>query len=362
VNTLRLRLVAAVAASSILVAVVILIAVRAFSSEQITHLLMAGATDEAEARAMVDEYLGRVLALAAVAGVLIAGAAGWWLMRRILRPLGALAEATRRVANGDLAARVPEPEDRELAEVANAFNDMTRTLEHTQLMRRALIEDVAHELRTPLTTLRGYTEALADGVVAATPDMLGIVHTEIEHLTRLVEALDRLARDDAADQHRARTEVDLAAIAGGALALAEPELEARGVRVRVEGGDDVPPIRADPVGMGQVMANLVGNAVRHTNDGGEIRVQLTTDGAAARCSVANTGSEIPEDELPLIWDRLHRVDRSRSRVTGGAGIGLAIVRQIVTAHGGTVGATSGSGRTEVWFRVPFVPEGSPPGP
>jgi signal transduction histidine kinase len=137
-----------------------------------------------------------------------------------------------------------------------------------------------------------------------------------------------------------------------ALDLKAPELASRAIDVRVEVGRGLPKLVADPDGIGQVVANLVQNASRYTTDGGDITVRLRSEGSSILCAITNSGAQIPPDELPLIWERLHRVDRSRTRTTGGAGIGLAIVRQIVEAHGGSVGARSDEGRTEIWFRLP----------
>lgn len=352
-NSLRLRLVIAVVLATLIVAAVIVAAVRWFSTEQIAHLLMEGVESEAEAHAMVDAYLGRVVIIGAAAGIVLGAVTAWWLVRRVLRPLAGLRDGTRRVASGDLSARVDEPSDRELREVAHAFNQMAATLERAEELRRALVEDVAHELRTPLTSLRGYTEALADGVVAPTPEMLRTIHAEIERLTRLIEALDRLARDEKATITRARAEVDLGELVRRTLALVEPQLRSRSISVRIDEGADVPSLLADPDGIGQVLTNLVDNAARYTDDGGEIAVTLRREGGLLVCEVVNTGSEIPPHELPLVWERLHRVDRSRSRATGGAGIGLAVVRKIVADHGGEVGASSGDGRTRIWFRLPI---------
>jgi signal transduction histidine kinase len=356
-RTLRARLVLVLLAVSLVVAGVILLAVQWFSTQQIAELLMEGVDSQTEADAMVDEYLGRVIAIGAVAGVALGGITAWWLVRRVLRPLERLSRATRRIAAGDLAARVPDPPDQELREVARAFNQMAETLERVEQLRTALVEDVAHELRTPLTSLRGYTEALADGVVEPTPDMLQTIHAEIERLTRLVEDLDALARRESAARERVRAEIDLANVVRGALALAEPDLAARSIVVRIDEEPNLPVLLADPDGIGQVVANLVHNAGRYTTDGGEITVRLRSDGSAISCSIANTGPDIPPDELPLIWERLHRVDRSRARSTGGAGIGLAIVRHIVEAHGGDVGAASDGGLTTVWFRLPLIGPG-----
>jgi signal transduction histidine kinase len=183
--------------------------------------------------------------------------------------------------------------------------------------------------------------------------MLAIVHAEIERLTRLVEGLDVLARNEAGARSRATVEMRLGDVVRRTLALAHPELEARAIRVRIHGtDDDLPTLVADPDGIGQVVANLVENAVAYADDGGEIAVRLWADDRSVACAIANTGPDIPDAELPLIWERLYRVDRSRARATGGAGIGLAIVRHIVEEHGGEVGARSGDGTTEIWFRLP----------
>jgi signal transduction histidine kinase len=229
---------------------------------------------------------------------------------------------------------------------------MAATLERVEQLRTALVEDVAHELRTPLAGLRGYTEALADGIIEPTPEMLRTVHAEIERLTRLVEGLDALARSEAPMRDRARAEVDLGELVRRAMALVAPELAARAIQVSIDESRDLPALVAEPDAIGQVVANLVQNATRYTTDGGAITVRIGRDGSSIRCTIANSGPEIPAAELPLIWERLHRVDRSRTRTTGGAGIGLAVVRQIVEAHGGVVGATSSSGTTEIWFRLP----------
>jgi two-component system sensor histidine kinase BaeS len=351
-TTLRARLILAVVLASVVVAIVVVVAVQRFSTEQITQLLMEGIETEAEARAMADQYIGRVVAVGAAAGVALGTIIAYWLVRRVLRPLARLAEATRQVTVGDLAARVAEPPDRELREVARAFNQMAATLQRVEELRTALVEDVAHELRTPLTSLRGFTEALADGVVEPTPEMLRTVHEEIERLTRLVEQLDALARTTAVAHDRARAEIDLGEVIRRALDLKAPELASRAIAVRVEEGRALPRLVADPDGIGQVVANLVQNASRYTTDGGDITVRLRSEGSSILCAITNSGAQIPPDELPLIWERLHRVDRSRTRTTGGAGIGLAIVRQIVEAHGGSVGARSDEGRTEIWFRLP----------
>ena len=351
-GSLRWRLIAIFSAMAVIVAIVMNVAVQRFSAEQIMHLAMQGGLSADEAQAMFDQSVGRVLLIGAGAGVILGTLAAWWLLRRILRPLDRLAAATRAIAAGDLAARVPAAPDRELQRLGDAFNQMAGDLERVEQLRRALVEDVAHELRTPLTSLQGYTEALADGVVEPTPEMLRTIHEEIVRLSRLVEGLDRLARGEAGLPPPAREATDLAVLAARAAELQAPELARRRITLRVEAPDRLPTLLGDPDGLGQVLGNLMQNAARYADDGGQVTVTLSSSGGQVRCAVANSGAEIPADELPLIWERLYRVDPSRARTSGGSGIGLAIVRQIVAAHGGAVGASSANGRTEIWFDLP----------
>ncbi len=357
-SSLRLRLIALFVLLSLVVAAVMIAAVQRFSSEQITHLAMAGGLSAAEAQAMFDQYVGRVLLVGAAAGVLLGVLAAWWLLRRILQPLDRLTDATRAIAAGDLATRVQEPADPELQRLASSFNQMAIALERAEQLRRSLVEDVAHELRTPLTSLQGYTEALADGVAAPTPEMLRTIHEEIMRLTRLVQGLDQLARSGSAEASQlaaARVPVDLVAAALRAIEIHSPELTSRRISADLEDPVGVLQVPADPDGIGQIMSNLMQNAARYTDDGGKVTVRLSSSDGRVRCAVVNTGPQIPVEELPFIWERLYRVDHSRTRASGGAGIGLAIVRQIVEAHGGRVGASSAVGRAEIWFELPTMP-------
>lgn len=352
--TLRLRLIGLFVLLSLAVAAVMILAVQRFGSEQIMRLAVEGGSSEAEAQAMFDDYIGRVLLIGAVVGVGLGGLGAWWLLRRILRPLERLMAATQAIAGGNLAVRVPNAPDPELQRLGDSFNQMAAALERVEQLRRSLVEDVAHELRTPLTSLQGYLEAMADGVVEPTPEMLRTVHEEIVRLSRLVEELDRLARGESREAEDARADVDLAALVRRAVAIHSPELASRRIAARVEGSDGLPVVRAEPDAIGQVVANLLQNAVRYTDDGGEVVIRLSAEDGGVRCAIENTGASIPPDELPYIWERLYRVDRSRARTSGGAGIGLAIVRQIVQAHGGEVGASSGDGRTRIWFQLPVM--------
>ncbi|MGI8999993.1 MAG: sensor histidine kinase [Candidatus Limnocylindria bacterium] len=352
---LRFRLIVIWVLLALVMAGVMFAAVQRFGSAQVMQLAMEAGASEAEAQAMFDRYIGQVLILGALVGLILGSVAAWWLLRRILRPLERLTRATRAIAAGDLAARVPDAPDHELQLLADAFNQMAASLERVEQLRRAVVEDVAHELRTPLTSLQGYTEAMADGIVEPTPEMLRTVNEEIVRLTRLVKGLDELARGERSDRGQARAEVDLAALVQRAVEIHSPELSGRRIGVRIEDAASLPILLAEPGAIDQVVSNLMQNAARYTDDGGEIVVRLDKEDHWIRCAIENTGAPIPAADLPMIWERLYRVDRSRTRSSGGAGIGLAIVRQVVEAHGGQVGASSANGRTEIWFQLPAVP-------
>jgi two-component system, OmpR family, sensor histidine kinase BaeS len=358
--SLRLRLIGLFLLVSLAVATVMFLAVQRFSAEPVMHLAMESGLSPEDAQAMFDVSVSRVLIVGAAAGLLVGLVAAWWLLRRILRPLERLTLATRAISAGDLAARVPPAPDPELQRLADAFNQMAATLERVEQLRRSLVEDVAHELRTPLTSLQGYTEALADGVVDPTPEMLRTVHEEIVRLSHLVTGLDQLARREQASveaglpavpDHQ-RVEIDLSEVLRRAAQIHTPELASRSITVTVAESGPLPRVVAEPDAIGQVVANLMQNAARYTDKGGEIVLRLRAEGPWVRCTVENTGTTIPAEELPFIWERLYRVDHSRTRASGGAGIGLAIVRQLVEAHGGQVGASSEDGRTIIWFRLP----------
>ena len=356
--SLRMRLIGLFVLLALTVAGVMIVAVERLGSDQIMKLAMQSGFSKAEARAMFDRSIGGVLLVAAALGVGLGGVAGWWLLRRVLRPLDRLAQATRAIAAGNLAVRVPPAPDPELQLLGESFNTMASSLERVEELRRRLVEDVAHELRTPLTSLQGYIEAMADGVVEATPEMLRTVHEEIVRVTRLVEDLDRLGRVESDGAREESKLINIETLVRRAATIQTPRLLARGMTLRLEIADALPLTRADPDAVLQVLTNLLENAVRYGDEGSEIVQKLRVDPAdRIECSVENEGDTIPASELPLIWERLYRVDQSRSRARGGSGIGLAIVREIVESHGGSVGASSDDGRTRISFVLPSAVRG-----
>ncbi|PRX98073.1 sensor histidine kinase [Allonocardiopsis opalescens] len=277
-----------------------------------------------------------VLAAAAVVTVL----AG----RRLVRPILALTEAAQRMAAGDRAARVPVTGGDEVTRLGTAFNAMAESIESSDRQRKALVSDVAHELRTPLANVRSHLEAAEDGVVPLDRALIASLLEESALLERLVADLQDLALADAGMLRVHPEERDAADLAAQAVAAHRARAEESGVTVAVDAPEPVP-VHADPARLRQALGNLVSNAVRHTPSGGTVRVSARRTADGAVLTVADSGSGIGAEHLPHIFDRFYRADPSRTRATGGGGLGLAITRHLVEAHHGRVevASTPGSG-------------------
>jgi two-component system sensor histidine kinase BaeS len=302
---------------------------------------------------MFLQAVNRYLLWAAVFALLLAVALSLLLTRQVLKPLHALQDATRQVSVGHYAVRVPVTTRDELADLGRAFNRMSEALERNEYLRRKLVADVAHELRTPLTNLRGYLEGVADGVITADAHTLALLQGELMRLVRLVDDLHSLTEAEASRLHLDLEWVDLTALVTRELELARPAIEAGALTVSLDFAAGSNRVQADPDKLSRILRNLLENACRYTPLAGTIEVTGRPEGNGIRVEVANTGSSIPVADLPHIFERFYRVERARSRVTGGSGIGLAIVRELVEAHQGRVGASSANGWTRVWFTLPL---------
>ncbi|HEY7736941.1 MAG TPA: ATP-binding protein [Candidatus Limnocylindrales bacterium] len=314
--------------------------------------MMVGAGDTQEhAREMYDASVTRVVLVAVVVAVLSSILLALTLARRLAAPLAAIGMAARRVAAGDYAARVPRQGPDELASLADSFNQMAASLQRQEEMRRDFIANAAHELRTPLTNLQGYLEALRDEVIEADATTYDSLLEEAQRLVRLSRSLDALAEGDAATGPPVVEDLDLSAAIRTAVELALPSVERAGLAVHLELPDYLP-ARANADQLAQVLANLLSNAVRYTPSGGRITVRAERRPGDALVSVLNTGDPIPATDLDRVFERFYRVEKSRDPERGGAGIGLAIVKQLIEAAGGRVGAESGTGGTRFWFSLP----------
>ncbi|HET7496779.1 MAG TPA: HAMP domain-containing sensor histidine kinase [Candidatus Eisenbacteria bacterium] len=278
------------------------------------------------------------------------------LSRRILGPVEALTGAVRRMERGDLTARVPVRSSDEIAELSSAFNRMAASLEENEASRRRLLGDVAHELRSPLTNLRCQIEAVEDGLATADAETMRSLHEETLLLGRLVDDIQDLALAEAGRLPLHRERVSPRAALEAAAAAFTPLAADRGVSLRA-GGEGAPDVDADPARLKQVLRNLVANALAHTPEGGTVELDASSGGdGRVAFTVRDTGAGIAPEDLPHIFDRFYRADRARTRETGGSGLGLSIVKQLVEAHGGSVAAESRPGAgTTVRFTLPQAP-------
>jgi len=338
-------LVVAGIAIAILAAGVMIVGSRSFADLMSEH-----GTDTASSQAMFEDAIGWVVLGTVAIGVVVAILVAAVLGTRLARPLREIGQAARRIADGDYHARIPRQGPEEFTSLADSFNQMAAALEEQERMRREFIANAAHELRTPLTNLQGYLEALRDGVIEPDRATFESLLEESERLVRLSASLDTLAAGDAGTAGAAR-EVDLAATIRTAVELARPAIAAAGLGLDLDVPDRLP-ARGDPDQLAQVIGNLLQNAVRYTPAGGRVAVRAERRPDDVLVSVSNTGDGIPAEDLPHVFERFYRVEKSRDRARGGAGIGLAIVRQLVEAAGGAVGAESRDGLTRFWFSVP----------
>jgi two-component system OmpR family sensor kinase/two-component system sensor histidine kinase BaeS len=280
---------------------------------------------------------------------------GLVLSRGISRPLEELAKATRAVAAGDLSTRVPTHGAGEIGELAAAFNTMTQELARADELRRNLTADVAHELRTPLSVIRAKLEGVLDGVYPATPEHLEPVLEEIRLLTQLVEDLRLLALAEAGQLTLERQVTNLGDLLQDAQVNFGPQADDRGVTLALDLPSGLPKVMADRRRIAQVIGNLVINALRHTPVGGCVTLSASeAQGGMIEIAVADTGAGIPSEDLPYIFERFWRGEKSRSRTGGGTGLGLTIARQLVQVHGGKIGVESTLGQgSKFWFTLPI---------
>jgi signal transduction histidine kinase len=292
-----------------------------------------------------------------IGGLVIGGVAlvaGLALSRVISRPVVKLTEATRAVARGDLGVRVTGQYFGELGELAASFNQMTGELARADKLRRNLTADVAHELRTPLSVIRGKIEGVLDGVYPATPEHLEPILEETKLLAHLVEDLRLLALAEAGQLTLEKQAVDMGDLLRDAQVNFGPQADDRGVTLTLDLPAELPQVVADRRRISQVVGNLLTNALRHTPQGGCVTLSATAAGrGVVEMTVADTGVGIPPEDLPFIFERFWRGEKSRSRAGGGSGLGLAIAKHLVEMHGGAISVKSEPGKgSEFRFTLP----------
>jgi len=270
----------------------------------------------------------------------------------VLHPLLQITAITKKVADGNYSERVNVVSRYEGGQLADAFNHMAENLEMVERLRKNMVADISHELRTPLTNLRGYLEGLSDSVIPPSRETFQMLEQEVLRLVNLVDDLQQLARADAAKAFLDCREISLHELLRQIMDLYRPNFQEKGVDVRWQLAPDSDLVTADRDKLLQAIRNLADNAWKYTPRGGNVLISTQRAGDGIKTVFSNSGAVIAEKDLPYLFERFFRADRSRSRDAGGAGIGLAIVKELIGAHGGTVGAESDESGTRVWFTLP----------
>ena len=281
------------------------------------------------------------------------------LSRRILGPVNRLTNAAQRLATGDLSQRVEVESQDEIGQLGLAFNGMADGLARLEQLRHNMVGDVAHELRTPLTNIRGQLETVQDGLAVPTRDLVDSLHEEVLLLSRLADDLQELAIAEAGQLRLDREPVDVAQAVEGAVRASGAAAGGLPRPIQIELSPNLSRVAADPGRLAQILRNLLANAIAHTPAGGRIVVTGRPCGAFVELAVRDEGKGIAPEHLPFVFERFYKADPARGRVTGGAGLGLAIVRQLVRAHGGDVRVESEPGAgAAFFFTLPAVIEPS----
>ncbi len=313
-----------------------------------------GAAMIAELEEGFSSSVGTALLIGVGVAVVGAGLMAAFVGRRLLRPLGQVREATRRMAGGDYRQRVPIPAEAELAALAADVNTLGEALDQTERHRVELIGEVAHELRTPLTTIEGYMEGLIDDVLPATEETFAAVADEASRLKRLADDLSALSQAEegalSLDLHHA----DLGELATRAAERLRPQFDYKGVALRLPEGPPLP-VDVDSDRISQVFTNILGNALTHTPSGGSVSVEFGTKDEITWVSITDTGPGMPAGDVQRIFERFYRGVGNRN--SSGRGIGLTIARGIIRAHNGDIDATSPGPEKGSTFRVTLPSSG-----
>lgn len=294
----------------------------------------------------------RYIIWAGLAAMTLAVLLGFLLIRRILGPLYQMNVITGKVAQGDYTGRVRVTSSDEIGELAKSFNRMTDSLQRFEQLRETMVANISHELRSPLTNMRGYLEALSDGILPPSRKTFELLHEETLRLAALSNDLLTLSSADAARSTLKPKKTDLREFILHALDLFRIQFAAKEITVETEFPDEADEVLADPDKLGQIVHNLLQNVGQYTPRGGQVRVSVEQLPGWLRVTFANPGDGIAEEDLPFIFERFYRAEKSRSREYGGAGIGLAIVKELIEAHGGQIGAESSAAETRIWFALP----------
>jgi two-component system sensor histidine kinase BaeS len=293
-------------------------------------------------------------------GIALAALSAWLMARGFVAPIKRLAGATHALASGRYTTRVAPAATNELGQLVDDFNRLAATLERNEQLRRHWMADISHELRTPLAILRGELEAIEDGIRPLSPATLASLQMEVTALSKLVDDLHEVSLTEVGAMTLHREPVDLAQLVAATVHAFERRFASRGIGISLAGSaSPATPllVYADAARITQVLNNLLENCVRYTDAAGHVVVTARHEGEHMRVDVEDSGPGVPPDALPRLFERLYRVEASRNRASGGAGIGLALCRGLIDAHGGDIqAAPSAMGGLRITFRLPGVAE------
>ena len=295
--------------------------------------------DSPEASAYLD-HTDQALIPATLGAVVLALVLGALLTRSLLRPIRELTRATQALTQGKRGEQITVRSDDELGKLTMAFNQMSSDLTRAENARRQMTADVAHDLRTPLTVLSAYIESLREGVLKPTPERLDVMQTEVDHLSHLVEDLMTLAKADAGEMTLKCQPVALADLLDRIAKTYELQAENKHITLTNRAEPDLPKLNMDEKRMTQVLGNLVSNAIRHTPPGGQVSLAALRADNVIKLVVSDTGEGITASALPFVFDRFFRGDKSRFATGEESGLGLAIAKSLVEAHGGRIAVES----------------------
>ena len=337
-----------------------------WQGETIGYLLISSGVGQNELSGAAQTFLDQINRALVQAGLIAGGLGlliGLIIARGVSAPLGQLATAVRQISRGHLNQRVPVKGTEELIDLANAFNEMTAHLQEAETLRRNLMADVAHELRTPLSIIQGNLQAILDGVYPLETSEIASIYEETLILKRLINDLREVAQAEAGQLNLNIQSIALGPLLTETINLFQEVARENNIELTLTSPKHAPPVAIDPDRTRQVLHNLLANALRHTPEGGQVGIESevftpqNSSSAFIRVSVSDTGPGLAGSELPYVFDRFWRADKSRSREQGGSGLGLAIARQLVEAQGGQIGVKSegkpGRG-SQFWFTTPVA--------
>jgi signal transduction histidine kinase len=308
-----------------------------------------------ESHDMFVASIHRYLIWGSLSGVFLSLLLGYFIMRRMLAPLTQMTRITHRIAAGDFSATIPVSTGDEVGQLARSFNRMSESLDHMEKLRKTMIVDVAHELKTPLTNIRGYIEALMDEMVPHSTETYGLLQSETDRLTRLVSDILQLAKVGGAKLSLDILKLQLPEAIKSAYNSFRLQLAAKDIDVDISSIEPNGWILADPDKLSQILYNLFQNALQYTPKGGQLKIKTEKAEDMLTIYFINTFEGLQKADVPLLFERFYRGEKSRSRDYGGAGIGLAVVQELVSAHNGKAGAFLRNDEIHIWFSLPGNP-------